>query len=975
MSHLVRWRITLALLTVLSLAPERPASAADPNCAAPAVPASPAAFLEYCTNNGAAVCDLGMTAWDPLSRVSPDIRLGDAYSAGVERPRFLHDDAGDFYYTKIYSQLYNLETGPAPSSEVTIHFAVTTDVDAALVDPEHVSVTWQDIGTYQLHVPAAPFVLFPGPAPHQQQNAVCWNQDPGALFPGRFVLRAVLDWSEDGNSDNDTVYSLYDLRDLGRPAQIALALDLSGSMDAALGGSTRLTLARFRASQFTDLVEEGHQLGVYGFATDNGANTSFTTTYRDSANVEHERTLAETSVIAGIRTISNTADSTADEIRDQINLAIGGQTSHGCTPVGQALLRARQEILDSPFPEAGGVAPSKAIVLFSDGLQNVPPFVQEDSWSCHPGTAGPPIDPARTFAAEGFAVYSIYFGEEIDVGGAALMNEIKEQTGGSFVYGATDDLGLAVAYYAIRGLVDDIVYLEEAGTVSSLQASAPFTVEFDSAAGPATVTVAWPYDGGRTRLTMDRRRQGDAEWLPFEDSGTTGTTVQVPPRDPSPYRVFRFTPGPNTTWELRVRLLAPQQGSATFAAAVFSEVEELQIRPSLSAADFTAGDPLPIFAELASVGHPVLGAQVSAVVEVPTRPVSTTVRQYADRYTTATDPDTGRFTQITRQLKQFLRDDGLADTLYLAKEVAVTLRDDGSGADRVANDGTYSGELPESETRVAGRYGVTLSATAPLPSGRKASRIAKLATVANVGPADPRLSVVKVGKLSPLEDATSVGTIRILPTDRFGNAAFPGSGDLIEVTVDGRPVDGLVDNSDTIFTQEIAVPTGHGATVVVTVDGVTVGEVAVGRPEHQREWSLHLGAAIPNGQFSSLVSDGPAAGLDYAVLVDRDLAVRAELGFDWFDDAAGGSRLLRHLDVFLQYRRPSASRWTPYFEGGLGFYDLEGGSSGPGFALGVGAYYRLDRRWDLDFTARGHHVGGGLDLDFSQLLVGAIYKF
>ena len=967
--------IRFGVLLGIGLLGSGPAMAADPDCVAPAVPSVDAMWLNYCSNNPSATCDLGMTPWDPITHSSPDIRLGDDYSSGDERPRFFYDAVGDFYYTKIYSQLYNLQSGPAASSEVTVDFAVTTDVAAALVDPEHVSVIWQSIGTYQAHVPTAPHVIFPGPAPHQQFNAVCWDQPGNTLFPDRFILRARLSWTgtmgtQDSDATNDTIYSLYDLRALGEPAQIALALDLSGSMDALLPtGFSRLVEAKERARNFVDLVEDNHQLGVYGFATGNSANSSFTTQYKDALDVSHTRTLHETSEISTIQTLGPTTD------RNAIRTAISAQTSHDCTPVGQALLRARHDIANSLFPEAGTATPNKAIVIFSDGMQNVPPFVNTTSWTCHSGTAGPVISTVNTFAAEDFTIYSVYFGDEVGWG-YNLMNEIKQQTGGDYIYGVDTGIDLAIAYYAIRGLVDDMIYLDENGVIASSEPTAPFTVSFDSAAGQATGSIAWPYDEGITRLMVEHRRQGETEWVPLTESNQSAGTVNT-----SPYRVYRFIPGANTTWEFRVvhEPASRQRASTSYVAAVFSEVESLRLFPSLEDDTFTAGDPLVIQADLLSVGHPVLGAQVSAVVEVPTRSFSTTLRSYADRFSVQPTPDANKITAMAQQLKQFLLEDVGSDALYLFKNVAVTLRDDGQAPDQAANDGIYSGTLAGSETRVAGRYEVTITAHGALPSGKTGERIAKLSTIANVAVADSDRSIVKIGPFDPRGDGTSVATVHIQPTDRFGNAAFPGSGGGIQVLVDGKPAPGLVDNLDSTFTQQITVPTGKSVDIAVTVGGVTVDETTTGpvddEPERGHEISLHAGWAIPHGQLSKDFDGGPAVGIDYARRFDRHFAVRAELDVNWFDEKADDTRLLSHLNIYFQYRRPSNTRWTPYFEGGAGFYDLEDEGNGVGFAVGIGTYYRLNNRWDLDFTARGHRVGGELDVSFSQMLAGAVYKF
>ena len=83
-------------------------------------------------------------------------------------------------------------------------------------------------------------------------------------------------------------------------------------------------------------------------------------------------------------------------------------------------------------------------------------------------------------------------GQCLEVGREVLASEGVE---GSPVL-AEDDIDLAIAYYAIRGFVDDMIYLEEEGLVSFAKPSSPFIVDFDSAASEATVSVAWAYDVG-----------------------------------------------------------------------------------------------------------------------------------------------------------------------------------------------------------------------------------------------------------------------------------------------------------------------------------------------------------------------------------------------------------------------------------------------------------------------------------------------
>ncbi|HRC87346.1 MAG TPA: hypothetical protein PK413_17230, partial [Thermoanaerobaculia bacterium] len=430
---------------------------------------------------------------------------------------------------------------------------------------------------------------------------------------------------------------------------------------------------------------------------------------------------------------------TGDTDRLEIAGALASQSPHGSTPVGQGLLRARDGLASLPPPDA---AAAKAIVLLSDGLQNVAPTVN--------GTEPTAIDAVQSFSASGVAIYSIFFGDETGWG-YSLMEEIKNQTGGDLVIGTSTGLGLAAAYLSIRGLVDDLVYFEPNGETSLAEPWPSFEVPFDQNPGPATVALAWELGDGRTRLTVDLRRKGEPAWQ---------LGSQLSPLAGSSFLVFRFKPGPGSSWEFRVRQTAPQSGTtvpvgrARFAAAVYSAVASAQLRASLADRGFVAGQPLPIEAELGSAGQPVLGATVTARVKAPARPFGTTLRRYAGRFQPAQGPDSAQVSGLAAQLADFLRRDQGSAELYPSRELTLRLHDDGQAPDRLAGDGVYSGLLAAEETRIAGPYEVTVEAQVTDGRGRELRRTARLATLAGVAPADPLQSSVAVALGPPNADGS-----------------------------------------------------------------------------------------------------------------------------------------------------------------------------------------------------------------------------
>jgi len=921
------------------------------------------------------ICDLGINSWPMVGGLSPDISLGQKFVAGA--PLFVYDPTQDRYCTKIYSRIHNQGGGAAAGGgDVTVAFAVKEAASAS--DYNNPMIPWQPLGTYTMVIPAAPGALLPF-EDHEQQVGVCWHLAAGESLPEKLILRAEVSWAAEltAQQANNTAYTFIDRTAAGQGAQIALVLDLSGSMSSSLPtGGTRLSEAVDKATLFTLLVEPGNRLGVYGFATNNSANTSFSASYTGTDNLVHSGTYTDTAEIAPMTDVDTVP---ADVV--PIATAIGGQTvSHGCTPVGQGLLRARANLGASLTDY-----PVKAIVLLSDGLQNVPPFVNTNTSSCVSGSPGVPISAEKTFGDEDIQIYSVFFGGSESGWGYNLMNQVKTQTGGDYIYGAEGSLALAAAYYSIRGLVDDMILFDGDGQ-TSLQGPWPtYTVRFDSAAGEATAAVAWPVGDGESRLTIDYRQAGETDWRtsePIDRLPSTNVGMAVPTGS---FHVVRFNPGPNTTWEIRVRQLAPREGSTPFAAAVFSPVRSARIRPWLDDDDFTVGDPLPIHVALDSGGAPVVGAAVEAVVDLPARPFSTTLRSYADRLTQSTQPpspapadaNNQQVAAMAGQLQKLLAQETGSAELYPTRRVTVALSDDGSGVDTLAGDGIYSGALAASETEIAGPYEVTATAKITQPSGEVVERIAKLATVAAVGPADSAKSDVRVTLSPPRPDGSRLAVVSVLPTDRFGNAAFPGSSPDIQVTARGASLQGGVTGGlDTIFTQQVLLPPGATrADVQVSVGGVSVGSRPIGRPAFDRhEASFHLGVAIPQGSFGHFASNGPSLGLDYAYRFDEHFAVRTEADWNDFEDPAGDSLRLVNLTSFLQYRA-ATGRWVPYFEAGLGYYDLENAGSAGGFAVGAGLRTSLSRSWSLDLSAHAHHVDGSLDLAFSQVHAGVIFNF
>ncbi|MCP5052653.1 MAG: VWA domain-containing protein, partial [bacterium] len=430
-----------------------PAEAADPaECSPGLIPSNaPNTTGIGCAKDTDYTYDLSINQWNTTTHISPDILVGYEWSSPPtdDKPRFfVYKDGSNFrFYTWLYARFTNdsgsIACPDSPAAgPVKVVYSYTESSDPA--DATNPATVWTPIGSeYIMKISGTPGALLPT-AVHEQEYPICWVLAAGERFPAHLTVRAQVVWGfEDADKLNDnTAYSVFDLSAQKTEAHIGLALDLSGSMMANFSGiNTRLDIAKQKAQMFTFLVEDDQWLGVYGFATGNPLNSLFASNYTGTDNLPHAALLNHTSKIsdsltdiAGMEEINGNADRIA--ISNQIN----AQNAYGCTPIGQGLLRAKYGIDASTASATGAV--SKAIVLFSDGFQNVPPFVNTDPpYTCGSNPVYTKISAEKTFKDNDMPIYSIYFGPTSGWS-YFLMNQIKDQTGGSYVYGADTELEL-----------------------------------------------------------------------------------------------------------------------------------------------------------------------------------------------------------------------------------------------------------------------------------------------------------------------------------------------------------------------------------------------------------------------------------------------------------------------------------------------------------------------------------------------------
>ena len=196
------------------------------------------------------------------------------------------------------------------------------------------------------------------------------------------------------------------------PLSVVQCIDRTGSMVAFGYEST----ARQNAKRFADLLSLGDSSAVVTFADPNPGVTP----PADRATVEAPLTLLHTPGDAAT-----------------IRAAIDGITFGGWTPIGAGLLASGDQLAGAPAP--------RAVLLISDGFQNVDPSVAT----------------ALASLPAGLRVYTVALGPAAD---AALLQSIATSTGGLFLNSPTA-LDLHLAYNDMRaGLTDQGLAVNQVDT-------------------------------------------------------------------------------------------------------------------------------------------------------------------------------------------------------------------------------------------------------------------------------------------------------------------------------------------------------------------------------------------------------------------------------------------------------------------------------------------------------------------------------
>jgi Mg-chelatase subunit ChlD len=261
-----------------------------------------------------------------------------------------------------------------------------------------------------------------------------------------------------------------------KAVDVVVVVDRSGSMsDPDSSGSTKLEAALAALDNFADLLEDGRSDGV--------ANRIGVVSYSDSATTN----LGMTAVDANLRVALGPFDNA--------KTAIASAGPGGCTGIGPALQRA-VELLCPPGDcrgfSAGGDNDRKAILLLTDGVENIAPCLQPagaSGSSCGSQCFGAAFELEKL---EFTHLVAVGFGSSSNLNGP-LLTLVAERQGGVYMQNPNSPGNDLKDFFAkaFADLSSEFLLLDPKGTLAAgAAASAP--VEYNGCADSMlTFTSGW----------------------------------------------------------------------------------------------------------------------------------------------------------------------------------------------------------------------------------------------------------------------------------------------------------------------------------------------------------------------------------------------------------------------------------------------------------------------------------------------------
>lgn len=743
-------------------------------------------------------------------------------------------------------------------------------------------------------------------------------------------------WPVGGNAATPNTWG--DL-DLGMPADVILVLDYSGSMNwpAGTSGSSRKAVLQHAVTNFLDLY------GALAAPADR------------IALVEFRQDVDPLSPML-VTALNNLAD-----VKTNVDTSV----AVGWTAMGGGLHEAVQALVpDDPDRLS-------AVVLFTDGEQNVNPMVQNAGGGVCDGSATPlrianssnvTIN-SNVIVANPFIlpnpppIYTIAIAIETSEAFLDCLKGLSTDSNAiTFTTDAAADLPQAFVDALVAALRDHSPQLLRYRK-STVAATTVESFTANQSSRQIVLDLSWP---GDDRLTFSVRHDGVA--VP----DAAGTWI-----DGDFHRIFSIllptvfegmSIEPGGEWEM---VISGPPG-ADYQAAALSDELSLEYEVAVGRPDLRVGDSLLVDVDLTVGGVPVTDATVSATIRSPTIGIGTLVSTNRQSV-----PDTFMLqpgaTPAQNKLHLLLRRPEMYRSIQpISRELVLQSNGDGS----------YSAAVPSVGVPGAWTAVVHIEGEHPIIGSYRREDVAS--TYVRFGELDVASSQIMAFLGSPLPDNRREVRLVFRPVDGRGNYLGPGNRDRIQVSVGGSPVGTgtILSRLDGTYEVPFTIPAGSDPQIELSVSrgGVhpqQLSDILVTR----RFWALLAGgAAFPTGSFNMAFDPGLNVLGGVGVWATPSLLLGGFFGYNGFKASASGGSDTYWLNISVNaraYRGHSTLR--PFVGLGPGLYVPKSGSTEMGGNVGVGLQIGAGR---ISFEAGGDfHTVFGSSSDFVHAHAGLAIGF
>ncbi len=542
-----------------------------------------------------------------------------------------------------------------------------------------------------------------------------------------------------------------------QPADVVVLLDRSGSMlgladPADPSSASKMDAAKSAASFFSDVIENnvGHSVGVLTFSS----------------------------------TPSSVAEVPLDEADEDsaaiVEQALSSVQAGGATGIGQALISA-QDVLNQ------GSNDRKAILLLTDGMENVCPRVQDPYGTCdaaeYVDADGNALNDLVTDALGDTQVCAVGLGGENSLDGLMLRN-LTERQGGIYRQGVGE---LQLMEFFLRCFSTIFNFQEVIDPVEVLLASenesAPLAV-MDSLSDTITFVLAW---------------ESGASSLSLSINTPSGNQLDLSHRD------VESSSGPN--WQIvRVPVGIEGAGQGEWrASAIRTQASQLdqnyfldvlsgggpQLEYEQSRVNTQTGDTLRVKLRIPLPTIPIGGfdsVDARVTITSPNESIGALLSQHGLSNLSDARTELG---PVEATLKQIWNGTG---GVMNKNTATYQLYDDGTHGDLFANNHYWSAVLPV-PARFEGHYELYFQVNI---TDKQTTLHRELASTLYVSPGiDPDSSTIQVSQGSTNGNGDHVYNITVTPQDRIGNPIGPGRPHLFGVEL-GSGVN-MADSNDVKF--------------------------------------------------------------------------------------------------------------------------------------------------------------------------------